>query len=562
MGCGLVAVACGQSSGVAGSGGGESSAASAGANAGGATAIAGAGSMPHDGNANATQPGAGEATGQAMSLASAGHGGDASNAAGGQDAHASGGAGAGAAAGGASGDATGAGGMTSGGNGAAAGGPSVAGGSGGALSGGTCPLWPSTAVAAPSEFRLGDTTVRLSDHDCSWIEAPAVALPAPAGYTRLVFQYDVNGDGVDDLFIGPNPRLLQNPQTMTPDTLTLLVSKLDGGVLSFEATGCTVPALLVDGEYVLRDLDADGVPDFVIGVANGLRVVMNRPSGPEQTVAYDFPASQNAEWYLGDVTLGQFEKDDTSELAIGFLRQADNYQTMQMGTLLFPAPTEAKGISPVALVTSNQTGNGLDLSMNPELGLFTALQQGRALYGVSENDDWLYSASKLTRTKNGNTVGEPTYVASLTVGGNELVLEGLGSGAPPLDKTSAYLFDPKDYAHGTQIPCLYSHGLAYGRSRSYLLTDVDGDGDAELIETDLESTSGGATGVLAIHNGDAATGPESDTHLVEPNDYSMPYTETPFLAVGAAKGRLLVSDGDETHPDLYPLRVSPVVCRE
>ena len=449
------------------------------------------------------------------------------------------------------------------GNVAAAAGAAGAAGAAAVGSGGACQVWPTVAAPAPAELTFNGVTLKSSEHDCAWMLGAPVALPVMPDHTRLLFHYDVNGDGVDDLFVGTNPNYYPNPPDPTyVRTITLLLSKIDGGVLSFEPTNCTLDAPFADGEYALRDLDGDGVMDFVIGVSTGFRVILNHASGPELTVSYDFPYTNEPELYLGDVALGAFEADDTSELAIGFLRQADKLSTMQMGTLLFPNPTQVSTQAPVALAISNQNGNGLDLGMNPELGIFTAFQGGRALYGATAEDTWIYEGGKRTTTSGGNGVGEPTYLSTLTVGGQALVLAGLGSGAPPLDATSSYVYDPAALKlGGTNIPSAFSHGLVYGRSHSYLLLDVDGDGDLDLVENESESTSpnGGAPG-FAVHNGDLATGPSSDWQPFYPGRFRVPESDTPFLAIGKQGGRLLVSDGDPGDPNQYPLRVMPVAC--
>src|SRR5207244_3659527 len=94
----------------------------------------------------------------------------------------------------------------------------------------------------------------------------------------------------------------ETPTTMgARPPISLLLSKVDSGVLSFEASHCALAPPLVDGTYALRDLDGDGVTDFVIAVDNGFRVIMNRPTGPEVTVSYDFPATLQPHVYLRDV---------------------------------------------------------------------------------------------------------------------------------------------------------------------------------------------------------------------------------------------------------------------
>lgn len=198
--------------------------------------------------------------------------------------------------------------------------------------------------------------------------------------------------------------------------------------------------------------------------------------------------------------------------------------------------------------------------MNPQLGILTALQKRRALLGASVADTWIYQDGKRTTTINGNFIAGPSYFGTLMVGGSERVFAGLGSGAPPLESPS-YLFDPNDDKHGTRITNVYTHGFIYGRSHSFSLLDLDGDGDLDLVENDTEATIAHTGGGFAIHSGDLATGPSLTAQPVPAGSFQMPQSEDPFLAIGAAKGRLLVSDADPRLPNQYPLRVTALGCR-
>jgi hypothetical protein len=65
---------------------------------------------------------------------------------------------------------------------------------------------------------------------------------------------------------------------------------------------------------------------------------------------------------------------------------------------------------------------------------------------------------------------------------------------------------------------------------------------------------------IGIHNGDLANGPAAQSHQFTPARYRAPSSDTPFLAIGAAKGRLLVSDADRGDVRGFPLSVSPLGC--
>jgi hypothetical protein len=90
------------------------------------------------------------------------------------------------------------------------------------------------------------------------------------------------------------------------------------------------------------------------------------------------------------------------------------------------------------------------------------------------------------------------------------------------------------------------------------LLDVDGDGDLDLIE----SQGSVDTPSLGIHNGDLANGPSVQTHYLTPERYRAPSGDRPFLAIGAAKGRLIVSDADQKDLNGFPLSVNALGCKQ
>src|SRR6478736_766160 len=526
VGLALLALACGQTSRVndaAAGGAGKELAGEGGTSAGATRGAGGGGSTNAPGMPGSnTAAGAGAFAGM-TSLAAAGASGAATGANGGAP----------AAVAGASGAVAGAAGSASGGTGG---------------SGGACPVWPIKAAPAPAEVTFNGVSIKSSEHDCAWRLSNSVKLPLTTTHTRMLFHYDVNGDGIDDVYVGPNLDDPNPPAPPNPRTITLLLSKLDGSALSYESTGCELAPPLVDGTYALRDLDGDGVNDFVIAVNNGFRVVMNRPTGPELTITYDFPAITRPQLSLRDVVLGAFEQSPTSELAVGFMR-IDNFASTHSGVLLFPDPAHASAQAPVSLVSSNQQGNGFDVSLNPQLAIFTALPGGRALFGASTHDTWVYQKGKLATTAGGLQLGigdapyvsGATYLDLISVGGHDRVFACVG------DK--AYGFDPQDPKQHLTIP------LAFAEYTACRLVDVDGDGDLDLVDTQLANTPS-----IGVHNGDQANGPATQSHQFTPDRYRAPSSDTPFLAVGALKGRLLVSDADRGDVRGFPLTVSALVC--
>ncbi len=103
---------------------------------------------------------------------------------------------------------------------------------------------------------------------------------------------------------------------------------------------------------------------------------------------------------------------------------------------------------------------------------------------------------------------------------------------------------------------LLARSPGIGRGRSYLLVDLDGDGDQELVENELETTSAplGNRPASPSTTATSRSAPRSTGKSFSPDLYVDPGSETPFLAIGAAKGRLLVIGGGPQRGDAPPAR--------
>jgi hypothetical protein len=417
-------------------------------------------------------------------------------------------------------------------------------------------LWPAPPAGAPIAFTLGGVTVRDDEQDCRWELGESQTLPTPVTDSRLFFHYDVNGDGIDDLFVGPPDSMMtKHWQDLGPAGITLLVSKLAGGELSFEPTGCKLD-WPTDHAYLLRDLDADGVPDFVVSTGNGVQVLVNRPSGPELTLDYDFPAPAVSEPSAAilDAVVGDFDADGQSELAVGFSRNDDPQNAKQLGTLLFHAPASTTGDhGPEVLVASHSTGSGSDAT-DEQLGYITSLRGGTSLFGLASWSTWLYAAGKLTTNHNPKypygsvfdlTYPDPFFVAPVALGQRELVLVGLYD--------TIELYDPWTNEHVVDFPSSCEHHS----QQSYAFLDIDGDGDGDLVEFD--ATNSAAPDII-IHEGSLESGPAPQSHDLVPRNYRATNAETPFLKTGRAAGRVLVTGADWQLPDDFPLRVTALGC--
>jgi len=274
---------------------------------------------------------------------------------------------------------------------------------------------------------------------------------------------------------------------------------------------------------------------------------VNGKDGPESALDYRFPNSEGGVVSLLDVAVGDFDGDDSDDLAVGFDRALDELGTLQTGTLLFSNVAES-GIDsePLVLGTTNWAAATVAAASKPppELGYLAVFGGGNGLFGLvtSEGggtDGWVYRDGELSPLPiTGTVLTTASFVQRTVLDDREHLFIGAGTlhafdplvpqgpGATHYDGAGAY-------AHG-----ILDRELGGGtRQRSFFLLDLDGDGDDDLVERnnhdrDMESDGGS----FAVHDG--IFGDYVTHYLIH---YADPGSESPFLAVGQVKGRLLVS---------------------
>jgi VCBS repeat protein len=413
-----------------------------------------------------------------------------------------------------------------------------------------CPLHPvPPATRAPGEVHLGaDGLIRADERDCAYTASDPVTLPlVPGDGGDLLFHFDVNGDAIDDLFFGH----LFSTEIPSP-SLVVLESTLSGGALSFTRVACEDTGSVVPhGAFFLRDLNRDGVPDFIAQSGRTVDAWLNLPGSPRSVLHYTFPTNTSGWGAVLDVVVGDFDGDETDDVAMGFDYNGaatSSVLGIEMGTMLFrgrpglgtyEAPTiiAQSPIGPDYSASVMQSGYiaGVPLASGGAglIGLtWYATESPGWLFGA-HTDEWLHAAHLPGR--------EPAFVqyvamgatGALVIGGtNEVAVYRLAT-----DQLSLLKAQTTAFRHSID------RELGGGpRFRSMYLLDVEGDGVDDLIEYQ-RNPDPGRPPQLAIHTRIAETAGAAPV-VVDLADFYSDLVESPFVAVGAMKGRLIVGDGD------------------
>jgi hypothetical protein len=469
----------------------------------------------------------------------------------------------------------GAGGGPSGGGGA----PASAGGAGGSLavseadvgpaffiSG--CPLWPVAASAPPpAEVHLGtDGVVRADQHDCAYTSSAPVALPLePGDGGSLLFHYDVNGDGVDDLFFGES----SVDAGATRHALVVLQSTLQpraagqGQSLSFTRAACTDTGPAYPYRvFFLRDLNRDGVPDFVVATGTTIDAWLNLDGKRRGVLHHELPNPGGAWSALLDVLVGDFDDDGTDDVVMGYDRNEGFVGNIETGALLFRGrPGRGTYETPTALAVSALGPQVVAGSRGVQSGYLATVPvapRGVAVFGLTWSDPgivgWLSHGSSFDLVASlFPSAEQPGFARVTQAGGASALVVGSETTIGLFDLASTvpqgFLTHPASFTHS------YDRELGGGpRYRTYYLLDADGDGDDDLVELDRV---GGHQ--LAVHPqlGSVAFGAPT---RVDVGVFSIGLVESPFVPIGKMQGRLLVGDGAPDDLAASPATVRAMLC--
>jgi hypothetical protein len=407
-----------------------------------------------------------------------------------------------------------------------------------------------------SEVQLGNELLRESDHDCAWKLGEPYELPlSPDDPPNLILQFDVNADGVDDLFFGDIAIGDLDGQNRT---MVLLTSRLDGKVLSFERTACDAPWPTPNRSYFLRDLNDDGVLDFVIGRRDGISAVLNLPGSHPEVLHYDFPPSSKPEYSrvaLMDLATGDFDADGRLDLAVAYDRTSIE-AIYTLGTLLFrnrSASGTYGGPDSLAYAPMSLSSNEATWMPASAVAAVPTASGGAELYTLRMVD----SLGTLADRYGDNVAflvsdppSSPTFMGSTRYGDLDTLAIGGGK--------ALHLYGNPGLEPLLRVPCAFEHyspEQEFGggfRRRGFFLVDVDGDGDDDFVEYGRVLAKVETYDELWIHSRTSSTefAPAIALQPMVPSALS----ESPFVRVGAFGKRLVV---DGMGPRVWPLVCAP-----
>jgi hypothetical protein len=341
----------------------------------------------------------------------------------------------------------------------------------------------------------------------------------PESWGKLAATFDVNADWVSDLIYFDRPA----------ERFRLLLSGPPPDVFAWSESECEAVASLPAGRLFLRDLDADDVPDFIIGTRRGVVAYLNHADGLEKVLEFIMPGvTDHVE--LINLDAVDLDSDGRVDLVASYDRLQDT-STFDTGMLSFfqrsrghltpgpqPMTTFANGSSEGRRMFGHLAAGSFrpgaasvvfPATENGEMALFetsfSQLDEAKRIL-ISAPPETIHQVLRLTGT------GRLDYLA--VVGQQSLHVMDLQSRAP----NELY-----------QVPLVYaggpSHELGGGpASPRYYFVDIDRDGDQDFIERAFENPD-----ELALHVNlhDESFGPPQILSVGTAG-----YAEAPFIDVG------------------------------
>jgi hypothetical protein len=419
-------------------------------------------------------------------------------------------------------------------------------GSGGAVTGGSAGMGGSREQSCLYPIK-GLSPIEGSDLSAHsfQLSAPFAIDVAPTTWGELAATLDLNGDLVSDL--------IYLDSGTTPPRFRLAMSAPPPNVFDFRPHDCPALEELPAGRLFLRDLNADSVPDLVVGTRRGVHAFLNHPSGLERVLRYEFP-SPGVLGSVINVGAVDLDGDERVELIVGFdVLREDAGLTIDVGVRSYPQQADGQFVQgPYFWANSSAAGFELESYAGYfAVGRFGSEKASRAIL-VSLNDARPLGTVGDQTTFDGTPpvplvqpeVDEHIFqLLSLPTRGGYSYLLAIG-------ETNLYLLDlsvsPPRLVTRSPLgaPGGYSHELGAGPERPrYFLYDLDLDGDADF----LEQAPGGP---LFVHDN------TDNQQFSKPLPYDVAIgggAEAPFLSVGPGSGIVAHPDPGDARQAIYTL---------
>src|SRR5690606_3630747 len=156
---------------------------------------------------------------------------------------------------------------------------------------------PSGIVSEPLTWRPRAP----SEVQCAYSLSDPLSLPPPASVAatasgrEISFSYDVNLDGISDVFV----RSASNGSpgaSSEEQSFELWVSELSQGQLRYRHEPCaSLDSLSAGRRFFVRDINGDQVPDLVVAMRNGVQALVNTTEGWVNVLDYEWTLPEGSD---------------------------------------------------------------------------------------------------------------------------------------------------------------------------------------------------------------------------------------------------------------------------
>lgn len=371
------------------------------------------------------------------------------------------------------------------------------------------------------------------------LSSPMTIEGLAAPWNELAAAYDVNGDAISDF--------LYLDETEPPRFRLAATGSMVAPFDTYDVD-CEALQLLPAGRLLLRDLDDDQVPDFVIGTPFGVRAFVNEPQGVRQVLEFASPGLKGS---LINVGTSDLDGDGRLDLVIGWDSVASLNDTGFSVTLAAFAQAADGSLAELGRRTAEYTFSAR--ARDPYTGYFAVgnFDGAPSVVSIVIDDERTRFAVQTRFGEDDRDISLPEdiddqvdFVFALPSRGAEDRLLAVG-------RVASYVLE---LAAGkvsvvTSQPLVFpgihaSHELGGGPESPRLFAyDIDRDGDLDFLETNAERTQ------LALRQN--LDGQELDAAQLFDADVNG-RSETPFIQLGPGSA-IVAKARSQSPPAVYTL---------